>query len=88
MDLSFAISFVVVYALNRIATACRRAKHDPETIAHHSVVRNASGEHEQPARCAPEIIGPPIGNCGVTGCRIKTQHSHVSDLVRRLKERR
>ena len=31
-------------------------------------------------------IGPPRGACGVEGCPILKQHSHVADLARRLRE--
>lgn len=38
-----------------------------------------------------DVTGPPPskkGGCGLSGCRIERSHSHVIDLVERLKDRR
>ncbi len=43
----------------------------------------------QSVSCAPEVIRPharQVGACGVSGCQIGRRHSHVDDLVRRIKE--
>jgi len=43
-------------------------------------------EVRESIKCPPERIRPAVrkGSCGVSGCGIKTPHSHVDDLSRRL----
>jgi hypothetical protein len=37
-------------------------------------------------KCPPERIRPSRGICFISGCKIKSPHSHAEDLRRRLKE--
>ena len=41
-------------------------------------------------KCPPEQIRPikKKGSCGIDGCKISVEHSHVLDLAKRLKEDR
>jgi hypothetical protein len=41
-------------------------------------------------KCEPEIIRPlppKKGLCGIHGCKIRIQHSHVLDLVEKLNQK-
>jgi hypothetical protein len=46
---------------------------------------HAAHDKRPSVRCPPERIQPNRGACGLNGCLINTPHSHVKDLVKRLR---
>lgn len=72
------VLYAALYAMNSECDRLRALRRD--------VVQRPSN------RCAPEVIDPRPrrrrGACGVLGCPNVRPHSHVADLMRRLKEPR
>lgn len=80
--IAVVVAFVAGYASGSAFSMRRLAKQVSSTLVSDSSRPSVS--------CPPEVIAPnrtTKGYCGITGCKIGRPHSHVMDLIQRIKQK-